>query len=397
MNTSIRSPWFNARRAASVAAAAGLLATIPALAQSSSAGGSFDRPLAVAAQPATPRSTGDTTMVITSSENGKTYSVKVHNNEVSAEVDGKAVPADRIDRKGDVVIIKDKDGNAEKTFDVGVRSSRSRGMAGGNTPLRNFTFQPAPEPGATGSAGSNWVVTTGEPPNPPPVMVGITMSDPDSSLAEHLGVNEDEVFIIDRVVEGLPAAKAGLEPHDVVTEIDGTKPASQERFRETLRSKKAGDSLALTVLRKGQEKKLKIELAAYDRSKLAPMGVEMLTVPSDPDAPGGDGRWLRALGGAGMNDDVRARIEEALKAVQHTDKAMAEEHRRVAEQALTKAMESLAQSRALAADRSRAMNEQFFAVPGDRDVTRRLERLGDQLEKLNHRLEEIERRLSEKK
>ena len=79
---------------------------------------------------------------------------------------------------------------------------------------------------------------------------------------------------------------------------------------------------------------------------------------------------------------------------------------------VSQALESLSQSRARAADRYRAFADangnheaivlgdpsgQYFAMPGDRDMTKRLERLGDQLEKLNHRLEELEKHLSDKK
>ncbi len=408
MNTSIRSARFSLRRAAMLAAAAGLLAAAPALAQSA-AGGSFDRPLAAVAQPATPRASGDTTIVISSSENGKSYSVKVHNNEVSAEIDGQPVPADRIDRKGDVIIIKDKDGKAEKTFDVGVRSARTRSTTN-VVPLRNFSVQTTPDPVQGGAA---WSATAAEPPNPPPVMVGVTMSDPDGALAEHLGLKEDEVFVIDRVVDDLPAAKAGLEPLDVVIAIDGQKPASQDKFRETLRSKKAGDTLELTIVRKGAEKKIKIELAAYDRAKLAPAGVGQFMITPSPDATGAatHNDWLRAMGSGGNNDEARRLLEEALKSVQQSDKIKGDEARQQAEKALKQAIESLSQSRARSAERYRALSDamgkdtivlgdqpgQVFAMPGDRDVTRRLERLSDQLEKLNHRLDEIEHRLSEKK
>lgn len=408
MNTPIRSVRFSLCRAALLAAGAGLLVAAPALAQSA-AGGSFDRPLsAAAAQPATPRTSGDTTIVISSSENGKSYSVKVHNNEVSAEIDGQPVPADRIDRKGDVIIIKDKDGKAEKTFDVGVRSARTRSTTN-VVPLRNFSVQTTPDPVQGGAA---WSATTAEPPNPPPVMVGITMSNPDGALAEHLGLKEDEVFVIDRVVDDLPAAKAGLEPLDVVIAIDGQRPASQDKFRETLRSKKAGDTLELTVVRKGAEKKVKIELAAYDRAKLAPAGLGQLMITPSPDAVGGAAHndWLRAMGG-GSNDEVRKHLEEALNSIRQSDKIKGDEARQQAEKALKQAIESLSQSRARSAERYRALSDamgkdtivlgdqpgQVFAMPGDRDVTRRLERLSDQLEKLNHRLDEIEHRLSEKK
>jgi len=389
------------RGAAVLAAGAGLVAALPLLAQSGAqSGGAFDRPLggSTGAQAPAGQGTSDTTMVISSSEDGKSYTLKIHNNEISAQVDGQPVPPDRIDRKGDVVIIKDADGKTIKSFDVGIRPSRANTRTRVASPEMTWIVTPEAHGNTLALAAPS-----AEPPEPPPVMVGITMSDPTGPLAEHLGLTEGEAFVIDRVVDDLPAARAGVETLDIVTAIDGSRPATQDRLREVLKSKKAGDSMELTIIRKGKERKVTIELAAYDRSKLAPPGAGALSVTPLPEGAG-RGEWMRSWSG-GSGDELRKQLELALKSVNDSDKA-------AAEKALKQAMEMVEQAHTRQAERTKAITDalgdrksivlgddrgQFFAMPGDREVNRRLERLGDQLEKLNHRLEEIEKRLSDKK
>lgn len=386
MRTPLRLMTSPARASGALAAVAGVLAAMPVLAQS----GTFEQPLHPAARQPQARSSGDTTMVITSTENGRTYSVKVHNNEISADVDGTPVPPDRIERKGDVLIIKGADGKTEKTFDIGIRPQRMRVLA---APQGGLAIAPEAQ------AGKNnpWSVAVApEPPSPPPVMVGITMSNPDSGLAAHLGLDEDAVFIIDRVVPDLPAAKAGLRPNDIVTAIDGQTPASQEKFREALRSRKAGQTLELTILRKGLEQKVQLELVAYDRAKLAVAAPEAAAARAWPDAPGDPSMLLRSLGYPVNNDQIRAHLEEALKSLQGAGKSA--DANRAAEDALRRAIESLSESSAAAAGRAQVLDGQLLTLGVDRaDVGRKLERLNEQLEKLNQRLDEIERQLGQKK
>ena len=280
--------------------------------------------------------------------------------------------------------------------------------------------------GISGGQGGAWSGAAGgqnlwapgaEPQDPPPVMVGITMSDADSSVLEHLGLDEGSAFEIDRVVEDLPGAKAGLKPHDLVVAIDGQKPATQDKFREVMRNHKPGDTLELTVVRKGKEQKLKVELAAYDRSRLSmgsPGGVITQVAPRAQAGPH-DASTFWFNGGGRSNDEIRKHIEDALKSVRETDRAKADDARKHAEEALTSALKALEQSRSMSAERLRLLADpanrdtlilgtqpdQVFAMTPDRDagrdINRHMERLSEQLEKLNKRLEELEHKLNDRK
>jgi S1-C subfamily serine protease len=72
-------------------------------------------------------------------------------------------------------------------------------------------------------------------------------------IASQLGINADEGILIFDVPAGSAAANAGVQPGDVLLEIDGTPVASVEDLYAALREKKPGDQVTLKVLRAGQE------------------------------------------------------------------------------------------------------------------------------------------------
>lgn len=66
------------------------------------------------------------------------------------------------------------------------------------------------------------------------------------------------------VTEGGPGAKAGIEPGDIITEIDGRPVHSGEELIVKTRAHRPGDTLRLTVLRGGTEKQISLVLGSAD-------------------------------------------------------------------------------------------------------------------------------------
>jgi serine protease Do len=54
---------------------------------------------------------------------------------------------------------------------------------------------------------------------------------------------------VDEVLEGSPANKAGIEPGDIITKIDGQSVDDDKKISETIQKKKVGDRLTLEVFR----------------------------------------------------------------------------------------------------------------------------------------------------
>jgi S1-C subfamily serine protease len=75
--------------------------------------------------------------------------------------------------------------------------------------------------------------------------------DPTTASANDLPVDYG-VYVAD-VEAGGPAAEAGLQPDDIVTAIDGTKITFETPLSDILFNYHPGDTVALTVLRGGEE------------------------------------------------------------------------------------------------------------------------------------------------
>jgi len=103
----------------------------------------------------------------------------------------------------------------------------------------------------------------------PKVMVGITMAEPDESLRAHLGIGDRQVIMLDGVIDGLPAAKAGLKKYDIIVAIDDNDDqVTAEHLHKVLMSKQPGDELKLRVLRGGEKETYRVKLSAYDAKSL---------------------------------------------------------------------------------------------------------------------------------
>jgi S1-C subfamily serine protease len=64
------------------------------------------------------------------------------------------------------------------------------------------------------------------------------------------------------IQSGSPAAKAGLQPGDVITAVNGTAVASVNQFVATIANYAPGDTVTLTVNRGGQTKKIQLTLGS---------------------------------------------------------------------------------------------------------------------------------------
>jgi SHS2 domain-containing protein len=265
------------------------------------------------------------------------------------------------------------------------------------------------------------------------VMLGVTMSDADAVTLKRLGIEDKEGIFIDTVIDGLPAAKAGLQPNDLIVAINGEKDPSQEELRKVLREKKPGETINLKIHRKGESKDLTVTLEAYEPGKLghdafgggpAEGGQGMLWVPGE------ERDWDQFPGQVwdfGMEfdkDEVRDAINEALESLREEAGDLGkvkEEATRELERALAELDKHKGQLRELAnlyrdraggmAPRIRLFNDRGVlppdappapaappaSVPVPTAGSSTLDRIAEQLDRLNSRLDALEKRLDEKK
>lgn len=85
---------------------------------------------------------------------------------------------------------------------------------------------------------------------------GIRIQPVDQNFARILGLDRAEGVIINQVIQGSPAERAGLEPGDVVIEVNGERVITQEVLIDIVNSSRVGDVLELKVLRDIEEEKI---------------------------------------------------------------------------------------------------------------------------------------------
>jgi serine protease DegQ len=91
--------------------------------------------------------------------------------------------------------------------------------------------------------------------------LGIQPGDLTPQVAQQLGVDTQSGVVVLDVVGGGPAAKAGLQPGDVITAINGKQVASVEAFLAVLRPLSPGQTVTVSYLRGNSKHEAKVQLA----------------------------------------------------------------------------------------------------------------------------------------
>lgn len=367
--------------------------------QSRTLQGELDRPLvavgAPAAQPAH--------MFLSKSDSNGTYEVEIRGEDVSAKVNGKSVPSDRVRRSDGKIELLSENGDVLATFNVSTaaapRASRARSApvapARPSAPQWQGVAPAAPQ----ALEGLAFAMAADQ----PKTMIGIRMDDE----------AEGEVVLTD-VIKGLPADRAGLRAGDVLVKIAGARIEKVTDIRETLKDKNPGDKVEVIVKREGAEKTFEVTLDAYETAKLRgdmePMEFEELA--NAFAAVGADGTKLA--------DDARAALEKALREISQS-KAKAD-FQESWSQAMEQAIKALEHNKNEAAVWLRGFaaptptsRQNVIVEPGQGRVFRipaptpmppgafdqqgldeRLERLADQIERLNERLDRMTEKLEKK-
>src|SRR5262249_24588798 len=88
--------------------------------------------------------------------------------------------------------------------------------------------------------------------------LGVGVEKPGEALADQLGLPEGEGLVVGKVLEGSPAARAGLKPNDILLQLGGKAvPADTEQFRQLVKGLKANAPVDVVILRKGKRQTIK--------------------------------------------------------------------------------------------------------------------------------------------
>lgn len=226
-------------------------------------------------------------------ENGHDISVEQRGEKITAKIDGKDAPQSAVTVKNGTIEVRDEKGNTllkEPWPDL----EPADAITVPGVP----TIVPMPTvPGVT------WTGPDGE--EAPKVMLGITMNTADEDVVQQLGLPDGEYAVIESVPEGLPAAKAGLQPKDIIVSIDGQHADGPGAIREIMKDKKPGDTLAVEVVRKGARVKTNVSLEAFDGRRFKAYGQAMTL----PQADGWEQKYGEQM--KRLSQDLQERMKSA--------------------------------------------------------------------------------------
>lgn len=89
--------------------------------------------------------------------------------------------------------------------------------------------------------------------------LGVQLQELDPDLAAYFKVDPNAGVLVARVEEDSAAAKAGIRSGDVITHIDGRKVQNAEDIRDAISNLKDDQSVEITVLRHGDQKKFSVQ------------------------------------------------------------------------------------------------------------------------------------------
>jgi len=93
--------------------------------------------------------------------------------------------------------------------------------------------------------------------------MGVTLANMTPEIAEGFGLGDQQGVIIQSIVDGSPAAKAGLRRNDVIVDMDGTPVTDLSKFRLRIADTPVGTRVKLGLLRDG--KRLTADVTLSDR------------------------------------------------------------------------------------------------------------------------------------
>jgi len=131
--------------------------------------------------------------------------------------------------------------------------------------------------------------------------VGVALQDVEPGMADALGLPNEKAAVVGRVYPDTPAAKAGLQPGDVVTAIDGKDISGADALIRSIGARRPGESVTLRTVRNGKARELRLTLGARPDAAALSNAEPRTPSPSASEAPAGPrlGITVRAAADAG--------------------------------------------------------------------------------------------------
>ncbi|MFO0521457.1 MAG: Do family serine endopeptidase, partial [bacterium] len=144
--------------------------------------------------------------------------------------------------------------------------------------------------------------------------LGIAVQSLDQTLAQSFKLDSPRGALVNQVEPDMPAARAGLEPGDVILAVDGEPVDDSAVLSRLIAARKPGERVKLALQRAGEKRQIEVSLAeapgaavaAADEARGAEDGRLGVVVSALPAGAGGRGVLVEAVSGAAARAGIRA-------------------------------------------------------------------------------------------
>ncbi len=106
--------------------------------------------------------------------------------------------------------------------------------------------------------------------------LGAQLEEINPDVVQKYGLSVNRGALINGVLEGQPAANAGIQPGDVVTKLDGRKIDDRTQLRNYIASRSPGDTVAMEIVRGDKTIQLQVKLLERTEEAMAMFGGDPL-------------------------------------------------------------------------------------------------------------------------
>ena len=99
--------------------------------------------------------------------------------------------------------------------------------------------------------------------------LGISIQEVNQSLADSFGLKKPGGALVGQIEKDSPAAKAGLEPGDVILAINGKEIAGSGELPAIVSAMTPGETAKLQVWRSGAARQIDVPVGQFQEEKLA--------------------------------------------------------------------------------------------------------------------------------
>lgn len=99
--------------------------------------------------------------------------------------------------------------------------------------------------------------------------IGVTISSVTENIAKSSGLEDVKGAVVNKVIKGKAASKAGIEMGDIILEVDGKNVSTSNELQSIIVTKKAGDVVDITLWRDGQKISKQVKLEPMESDDLA--------------------------------------------------------------------------------------------------------------------------------